>query len=344
MSDTGFGRHLDDPDELFMWLHAAVMAIATINLANRTGITARLLRGPAPLEELAREARLPQDKLARVLDFLQAHGVIGRDAAGDYRANGRTHRLEEAAGFFANAETTSTAASQLIPALREGRTAFELQFGLPVFEYLAERPERAALFGSFMGFMTRRDTRFLFAQHHFAPFVTVADLGGSMGDLLLAVLQEYPGTRGILFDLPGTIELARPVVEASPLSARVELCGGSFFESVPVADLYLLKQILHDWDDAECRAILACIRSAIPAHGRLVAIEHVLQEEPVPDEGQGTDIAMLIWATGRERRLAEYEALFRTSGFAIERVSRNPRGHSVIEAVPIVRCRPRAVT
>jgi len=336
MAVTGaFGRYLDNPDELFMWINCAVMGVATVNLVNRAGITARLLEGPCSLEDLASHAQLPAAALARILDYLQAHEVIARSPDGHYHANARTPMLHVAAGYFANAETTATAASQLLPGLRQGRTPFDLQFGQPVFDYFAERPERSALFGRFMGFMTQRTLRFIFAQHRFLPFTTVADIGGSMGDLLLAVLAEYPGTRGILFDLPGTIDLARPVVAASPLVERVQLLAGSFFEAVPVADLYLLKQILHDWDDAGCREILGSIRRVIPAHGRLVAIEHVLADEPAPDEGQGTDIAMLILATGRERRLAEFTALFEATGFAIERVSRNPQGHSVIEVLPV---------
>lgn len=333
--DAAFGPYLDDPDALFMWLNSAVMGVAAINLVNRAGITARLLQGPGNLEELAQLAGVPADKLARVLDYLQAHGVLERSAQGPYRANARTQVMHEAAGYFVNAETSTAAASQLLAGLRAERPPFELQFGQPVFEYFAQRPERAAQFGSFMGFMTRRVTRFLFAQHRFQPFSTVADLGGSMGDLLLAVLQEYPGTRGILFDLPGTIELARPALETSPLRERVELVSGSFFESVPVADLYLLKQILHDWDDAESCTLLHCIRRAIPDTGRVLVIDHILQDAPAPDEAQGTDIAMMIWARGRERRLGEFEALFRDSGFAISRVSRNPQGHSAIEAVPV---------
>lgn len=333
--NTAFGPCLDDPDALFMWLNAAVMGVATINLVNRAGVTGRLLQGPAQADELARLAQVPEQQLLRVLRFLQAHGVLDRDADGSYRANQRTRMLQTAAGYFANAETSAAAASQLLNGLREGRTPFELQFGQPVFEYFAQRPERSALFGSFMGFMTQRTMRFLLAQQRFPTFGTVADIGGSMGDLLLAVLQQHPGTRGILFDLPGTIALAGPVLAQSPLAERVELVGGSFFEAVPVADLYLLKQILHDWDDAQCRAILGCIRRAIPAAGRLMVMEHVLQDEPAPDEAQGTDIAMMIWATGRERYLAEFTGLFAASGFAIDRVSYNAHGHSLIEAVPV---------
>lgn len=332
---AAFGHYLDDPDTLFLWLNSAVMGVATLNFINRAGITARLLQGPATLDELVQLTAVPSAKLLRVLDYLQAHGVLERSEEGRYRASARTRMVHEAAGYFVNCETSMAAASQLLSGMREERTPFELQFGQPVFEYFAQRPERAALFGSFMGFMTRRVTRFLFAHHRFQPFVTVADLGGSMGDLLLAVLQEYPGTRGILYDLPGTVELARPGIAASPLAGRVELVGGSFFESVPVADLYLLKQILHDWNDEECRALLQCVRRSIPDTGRLVVIDHILQDAPHADEAQGTDIAMMVWAHGRERRLGEFEALFRASGFAISRVTRNPQGHSVIEVAPV---------
>ena len=330
-----FGAYLDDPDALFMWLNHAVFGVAAMNLANRSGVTARLLEGPATVADLAATARLPHDKLARVLAYLVAQEVIGQDAQGQYVATPRTATMHEAAGYFANTETSTMAASRLLDGLRDGQVPFELAFGEPVFAHFAARPERAALFGTFMGWMTRRVTRFLFAQHRFHPFGTVCDIGGSMGDLLLAVLAEYPDARGILFDLPSTIDLARPRIAASPLADRVSLVGGSFFDSVPVADLYTMKQILHDWDDAEARAILATVRTAIPPHGRLVVIDHILHDVPTADEGQGTDIAMMVWATGRERKLGEFAALFAATGFAIDRVTRNPAGHSVIEAVPV---------
>lgn len=329
-----FGQYLDDPDVLFMWLNHAVFGVAAMNLANRSGVTGRLLQGPAGVAELATLSGLPQDKLGRVLDYLLANEVIAQDGEGRFHATLRTAMMHEAAGYFANTETSSLAATKLPEGLRDGQVPFDLAFGQPVFEHFRHNPGRAALFGQFMGFMTRRVTRFLFAQHRFHPFSTVADIGGSMGDLLLAVLDEYPGTRGVLFDLPGTVEIARRALADDPLAARIELVGGSFFDEVPPADLYLLKQILHDWGDDECRQILGTVRRAIPPHGRLAVIDHVLHDRPAPDEGQGTDIAMMVWANGRERKLAEFEALFAASGFAINRLTRNPSGHSVLEVVP----------
>ncbi|MEO5705632.1 MAG: methyltransferase [Alteraurantiacibacter sp.] len=330
-----FGQFLDDPDELFMWLNHAVFGVAAMNLANRSGVTLRLLQGPADVAELAAFSGLPHDKLARVLDYLLANEVIAQDGQGRFHATPRTAIMHEAAGYLANTETSSLAATKLAEGLREGQVPFDLAFGQPVFEHFRDHPDRAALFGQFMGFMTRRVTRFLFAQHRFHRFTKVADIGGSMGDLLLAVLAEYPATHGVLFDLPATVEIAREALADNPLATRIELVGGSFFDTVPAADLYLLKQILHDWDDAECREILGTIRKAIPPHGRLAVIDHVLHDQPAPDEGQGTDIAMMIWASGRERKLAEFDALFAASGFAIDRLTRNPSGHSVLEVVPV---------
>jgi hypothetical protein len=156
-----------------------------------------------------------------------------------------------------------------------------------------------------------------------------------MGDFLLGVLAEYPGAKGILFDLPETVTMARTAIAASPLAGRVEIVGGSFFEEVPSADLYTLKQILHDWHDEECEQILGNIRRAINSGGRLAVMDHILNDTPAPDEAQGTDVAMMVWDTGRERKLADFERLFAATGFAIDRVTRNPGGHSVIEAVPV---------
>lgn len=333
MSFTDFGRYLDDPDSLFRWLNATVFGVAAMDAANRSGVTAKLLDGPATAGELAAATGLPAAKLARLLDYLAGHQVIDLRNDGTYSATSRTQVMLDAQPLFTNELVSAMASSKLYEGLRDDRIPFELFFGQPVFEYFRDQPELAASFGRFMGWMTRRFENFVHSRHRFQPFETMVDIGGSMGDLLVSMLAEYPGTKGILFDLPETIEMARPVIAASPMSDRIELVGGSFFEQVPPADLYTMKQILHDWHDDECRQILANIRSAINPGGRLAVMDHILQDVPAPDEAQGTDIAMMVWDTGRERKLGEFEALFAATGFTIDRVTRNPGGHSVIEAV-----------
>jgi len=335
MNSRAFGQYFDDPNEVFSWLNPAVFGTAAMDAVNRSGVSAMLLEGPAAASELAAACGLPEDRLRRLLDYLVAHEMIEVRADGVYRSTARTAAMLEAQGLFANELISAMAASKLYEGLRDDSIPFELYFGRPVFEFFSEQPEVAAAFGSFMGWMTRRFEKFLHAQHRFQPFGTVADIGGSMGDLLLSILTEYPGTQGILLDLPGTVEMARQRIAGSQLANRVRLVGGSFFEEVPAADLYTMKQILHDWHDDECRRILANIRQAINPGGRLAVMDHILQDIPAPDEAQGTDIAMMVWDTGRERKLGEFEALFAASGFAIDRVTRNPGGHSVIEAVPV---------
>lgn len=336
MTTRSLGDYFDSADTLFHLMNSATTCMTACNTLNRGGVIAALLEGPADAATLAARCDVPADRVTRLLDFLAGHAILDRAANGSYHATTRTQVLHEARDYFASTELGARAGSQLLASLRaDGKTPFELYYGQPVFEYFPSHPEVAACFGRFMGWMTRRFERFLFAEHRFHPFATVVDIGGSMGDLLLAVLAEYPGTRGVLFDLPDTVELARPGIAASPLADRVQIVGGSFFDAVPAADLYTVKQILHDWSDAECVHILENVRAAINPGGRLAVIDHIVSDPPAPDEAQSTDIAMMIWDTGRERKLAEFERLFAATGFAIDRVTRNPNGHSVIEVVPV---------
>ncbi|MCB2065150.1 MAG: hypothetical protein KDE15_00760 [Erythrobacter sp.] len=336
MVTRALGDYFDSPDTLFHLMNSATATMTACNTLNQGGVIAALMEAPAAAGALAARCDLPADRVERLLAFLAGHGIVERSADGTYTATARTQVLHDASAYLASTEIGARAGSQLLASMRaEGKTAFELYYGQPVFAFFTGQPEVAARFGAFMGWMTCRVQRFLFAEHRFAPFGTVADIGGSMGDLLLAVLEEYPGTRGVLFDLPDTVELARPGIAASPLADRVEIVGGSFFDAVPPADLYTTKQILHDWSDEECVHILRNVRKAINPGGRLAVIDHIVSDPPAPDEAQSTDIAMMIWDTGHERRLAEFEALFAASGFRLERVSRNPSGHSVIEALPV---------
>ena len=302
MDQRALGKYFDNADSLFQLFNGTSALFIVCDNLGRGGVIARLVEGPASAAELAGACGLPEPQLSRMLDYLAAHGVVERAPDGIYHPTERTRVLHGATDYIASTNIGVLAGSRLLDALRAGDgTPFELYYGQPVFEYFGMHPDKAATFGSFMGWMTRRFLRFLIAEHRFEAFATVCDVGGSMGDLLLAILGEYPSASGVLFDLPDTVGIAAPQIAASPLADRVEVVGGSFFEAVPAADLYTLKQILHDWNDHECARILGNIRRAINPGGRL----------------------------------AEFEALFAQSGFRLDRVTRNPAGHSVIEAAPV---------
>jgi hypothetical protein len=209
---------------------------------------------------------------------------------------------------------------------------------MPVFEYLSQHPDTARYFGALMSRTTAIAEAFVFANHRFEPFELAVDVGGSHGWLMLNLLGHYPDTRGIVFDLPATAEQARTVLSASAVGARAEARGGNFFEAVPAGgDLYLLKQILHDWDDERCVQILAAIRAAIGARGRLAVIEYLLPESMVPHSGFAMDVHMMVLSAGRERTLSEYNSLFAAAGFEFDRVTENARGQSVVEVIPVSR-------
>jgi hypothetical protein len=171
----------------------------------------------------------------------------------------------------------------------------------------------------------------LLATYTPPSFTLAVDVGGSQGTLISGLLGANAEARGILFDLPDLIERVRP----SLASGRLEAVGGDFFESVPEADLYLLKLILHDWTDAQSEAILANICKAIRPGGHVVIIESILPETVQPHPGYFMDLNMMVMTGGRERKASEFGSLLEHSGFEVEKVTLTPSLLSVVEAVAV---------
>ncbi len=164
---------------------------------------------------------------------------------------------------------------------------------------------------------------------------TVVDVGGAHGILLAAILDANPAARGILFDLPHVIETARSAVEARGLEGRCELASGDFFEAVPDGgDAYLLKFILHDWDDERSVAILNNCRRAMRPGGRVLVVELLLPPGNAPSFAKTQDVNMLINLGGRERTAAEYAALLAAAVFLLTRVIPAQGELHVIEGTP----------
>jgi len=144
--------------------------------------------------------------------------------------------------------------------------------------------------------------------------------------------DEVPGARGILFDLPHAIEEARPIFAAGGLGGRYELVAGDFFQSVPAADVYLLKAVLHDWDDAQARQILQKCRASAARGAKVLVIEMVIPSDGSASFAQLMDLNMLVMLTGRERTADEYRALLDASGFRLDRVIPTHTPYAVLEA------------
>jgi hypothetical protein len=152
----------------------------------------------------------------------------------------------------------------------------------------------------------------------------------------LAILRKHPGVRGVLFDVPHVARRAEADLAGTDIADRWRIVGGDFFGAVPAGgDAYVVSQILHDWDEARCVAILKQCRQAMPSHAKLLVAELMLPEGDAPFFGKWLDLHMLVLAGGRERTAVEYEELLHAAGFAVTRVVTTPIGASVVEAVPV---------
>lgn len=150
------------------------------------------------------------------------------------------------------------------------------------------------------------------------------------------MMAAYPGLHGVLYDQPHVVDGARQRLAATGMTDRCQIIAGDFFEAVPAGgEAYLLKFILHDWDDDRCRAILDNCRRVMPAGGRLLVVEILIPPGNEPGFGKYLDLNMLVMLTGRERSEAEYRGLFAATGFELARVVSTRSEISVLEARPV---------
>ena len=208
---------------------------------------------------------------------------------------------------------------RMADAVRRGGPVAEDVLGKPVWDYYDDEPEER---DHFAGAMSSSSSLVADAMTFDAsPYRTIVDVGGSHGLILEALLRTAPEARGVIYDLPGVLEGARGSLGARGLADRVELVGGDFFESVPSGgDLYVLKHILHDWDDERCAVILRNVRTACEVGATLLVLEMLLPEPFEPSRAFILDLTMLALLGGRERTRAEYEGLLEGAGFKVERI------------------------
>jgi SAM-dependent methyltransferase len=224
---------------------------------------------------------------------------------------------------------------ELLYSVRTGKPAFDRIFGQPLFTFLSQHPEKAAIFDKAMVGAHGREAAALPEAYDFSPFASVADIGGGNGSTLSVILGRYRHLQGTLFDLPGVIERAKASIAKAGLAERVHLVKGDFFESAPpAADAYVLRHIIHDWDDKLATRVLKNIRRAIKPSGRVLIVDTVIMPGNEPSFAKLLDLTMLVAPGGQERTTEEYEDLLRKAGFRLARIVLTATEDSVIEAIP----------
>jgi O-methyltransferase domain/Dimerisation domain len=306
-----------------------------IHVAATLGIADLLRDGPRDSDALARETGANAPALHRVLRALASVGVLheGEDGRFALTAVGECLRSDAAEPVGAWAAFVGRpyhwqAWGALLHGVRTGESPFHSVHGTDTWAYRASHPEEGAIFDAAMTDIMRRANAHLLAVYDFARFGTVVDMGGGRGAFLGAVLEANPEMRGILFDQPH-------VVAGAEVGERCEVVGGSFFDAVPEgADAYLLKAVLHDWEDDDALRILARCRAAIPADGTLLVVERDLGAPNENADAKFSDLNMLVGVGGRERTRDEFAELFARGGFALQSATPSAIGLSVFEAHP----------
>jgi hypothetical protein len=315
-----------------------------IHVAATLGIADLLADGPRSSDELADSAGADPDALYRLLRALASVGVFreeeGRRFAltpfGEYLRTDVPDSLHGRAAFIGRPYFWQ-AWGHLLHSVRTGENAFHDLHGQSVWDYREENPYESAIFDRTMASTTFGDLEPLLAAYDLGRFETIVDIGGGNGALLSALLQRYPQMQGVVFDQPAVVERAEEPLRAAGTANRCRLVGGSFFESVPGSgDAYILKHIIHDWEDEDSTRILQVVRGAIPDNGVVLLIEADLGPPNEAPASKFADLNMLVLPGGRERTLDEYGALLESAGFRLERATPTSSSYLVIEGVPVV--------
>jgi acetylserotonin N-methyltransferase len=339
-------RDLSQPDpglvlDLLQAFRSSKVMFAAVSL----GVFDALTEGPKPLPVLAAELKANSDALERLLDACVGLQLLDRDsqgyrntpAAAAYLCRSSPQRLTGYLNY--SNDVLWKLWGNLEDAVREGTHRWRQTFGWdgPLFSHFfhTEEAKREFLLGMHgYGLLSSPQVVGAFDLSRYRCLV---DLGGATGHLAVAACRRYPHLRAVVFDLPEAVPLAREMVAASPVADRIEVAAGDFFtDPLPAGDLYSLGRILHDWAEEKVVKLLGRVHQHLPAGGAVLIAEKLLEDDKQgPRWAQMQDLNMLVCTEGKERTLAEYEALFRRAGFGEVSGCRTPSPLDAVLAVKV---------
>lgn len=319
------------------WMSRALYVLAKL------GIPDLLQSGPKSVEELAQATETHAPSLYRLLRALASNGLVKIEDDGRFALTPLSETLvTDAPGsvrWFIISELGQEhypAWGNLMHSVKTGEIAFDNHFGADIWKYFAQNPEDAAVFNNSMSGMTAVANEAIMSRYDFSPFNTIVDIGGGHGGLITSILKQNPQAKGVLFDAEVVIEGARPRLEAAGVSDRCEAVSGDFFKAVPGGgDAYVMKWIIHDWEDEKAITILKNCRSQMKPNGRLIIVDCVVPENNEPDFSKTFDLNMMVMTGGKERTAAEFSQLLEAAGFKLLRVIPTDVPPSIVEAQPV---------
>lgn len=328
------------PKEFLFDITGQLLLARALGIAADLGIADMVAEGPKSMGALAEVTGCDHDALYRLLRMLGGHGVFEEDEQGRIALTPRAELLKVdhpdsmREMFMVGWQDIQWKTYLALPeAVRTGEVAFEIAHQQGFFDYLAEHPELNAIFDRRMSVVSKGENVQIAEAYAFAEHAPVIDIGGGQGGLLAAILGQHPGTVAALFDQPQVLADLTDLV-ATGLVDAVARIAGDFFHEVPAGfTLYMMKRIIHDWDDERAVAILRNCRNAMSQTSRVLVIDAVMKPGNDPDPNKTLDLSIMALTPGRERTEDEFAALFAAAGLRLIRVipTEDPSTLSLVE-------------
>jgi len=319
------------------WVSSAISAAAHFSIADH------LESGPKSPKELAALTGTKEQPLYRLLRANASVGVFTELEDGRFAQTPLSDPLRTSAkpsirhmAMMLTDDWHIRSWEQLPWCVETGKPASYKLNGMPMFDWMAQHPEKTVNFNQAMTDLSQGDSAAVIQSYDFSRFGHIVDVAGGHGTLLATILDQAAKSRGTLFDMPHVIDGAKKAGILDRFADRCTLEAGSFFESLPKdADAYIMKYIIHDWADPECIQILSNCRKGIRPGGRLLVVDQVVPGRNEPGVSKLMDLEMLVLPGGMERTEKEFRELFTASGFRLERIIPTPGIQCIIEGVPV---------
>ncbi len=341
MGDPRLQGGLPPPAVFMQLLFGKQMTYALSGVA-RLGVADHMDRTPRAVDALAAETGAHAPSLYRVMRLLASLGVFKEGPSRHYALTPVGELLKTNApgslrymAMMFGEDFSTRAYAHVTDCLLIGGDGVTAAYGKDIWKVLAEHPAQCEVFQLAMTANSSGAVPAIVEAYDFRGIERLADVGGGHGLLLGSILRANPSMQGVLFDLP-EVTATVPEHAFADLGGRTAIESGSFFERVPDGcDAYIMKHIIHDWDDEHCCTILRSMRKRLPENGRVLVCEMVVTDDAAPSPAKMLDIEMLVMTVGgKERTEAEFAELFASAGLKLSRIVPTSRPVAVIEAVP----------
>jgi hypothetical protein len=326
------------PVQLFE-IATGFMKSQAIYVAAKLGIADLLKDGVKNITELARITGTDSNSLYRLLRALASVGIFAEKDKGFFELTPMASALRSDVpmslrpyAMLLGDKSWWDSWGNLLHSVKTGEAAFDRLFGMDYTEYLEKHPDLVHIFNETMSSVSQTHNPAIVASYDFSGFQKIVDVGGGHGNLITAILKANLSLKGVLFDLPHVVDSIDRI--DAEISDRCEIVGGDFFEQVPAGgDVYILKQIIHDWDDEASIKILKNCHKAMSKNGQIIVIDAIIEPGNTPSITNFFDLHMLVTATGGKERIeSEIRSLFEEAGFEMSRIIPTPSSFFIIEA------------